>query len=265
MQAMRRSSRRIMTPCACGACGGIVELQAEVKPFAADPVEAIDFLRRKVNVPTARWTDLWQEQHSVAFTVAGAQSAALVADFHDAVNDAIANGRTLEDFRKDFDRIVADHGWSYNGSRDWRSRVIFETNMRTAYAAGRWEQIQRVKKQRPYLRYVHVDPNLTQRSSRAEHASWHNTVLPVDDPWWLTHFPPNGWRCRCSVQSLNERDVDRYGYEIATAAPLVEMVERTINTSSGPRVVLVPAGIDPGFGYRPGAPPSEALEVLGAD
>jgi len=229
------------------------------KPFAVDPVEAIDFLRRKLNVPTSRWTDLWHEQHSVAFTIAGAQSEALVSDFHDAVNDAIKDGGTLDDFRKDFDRIVEDHGWSYKGSRNWRSRVIFETNISTAYAAGKWEQIQRVKDDRPYLRYVHLEG---QEHPRPEHEAWHGTVLPADDPWWLTHFPPNGWFCHCTVQSLNKRDLDRYGLSVSPAAPPVEMVERTINTADGPRVVRVPNGIDPGFGYRPGAPPSEAIQAL---
>jgi uncharacterized protein with gpF-like domain len=247
----------------CAACGGArVAFQAHgAKPFAVDPVEAIDFLRKKLNVPTNRWTDLWHEQHSVAFTVAGATTDALVSDFHDAVNKAIADGSTLEDFRKDFDTIVEDHGWSYNGSRGWRSKVIFETNMRTAYAAGRWEQIQQVKDDRPYLRYVHLEGQL---NPRPEHESWHDTVLPVDDPWWLTHFPPNGWNCHCSVQSLNDRDLERYGLAVNAKAPPIEMVERTINTSDGARTVLVPAGIDPGFGYRPGAPPAEAIRALEA-
>jgi hypothetical protein len=42
------------------------------------------------------------------------------------VDKAITGGTTLEDFRKDFDRIVAKHGWDYNGGRNWRSKVIYE-------------------------------------------------------------------------------------------------------------------------------------------
>lgn len=229
----------------------------EADAFDVAPVEAIDFLRRKLNVPTQRWTDLWQEQHSVGFMVAGAQSDALLEDFHDAVNRAIADGGTLEQFREDFDRIVEEHGWNYNGSRNWRSQVIFETNLRTAYAAGSWEQIQRVKEQRPYLRYVAVMDART----RPEHAEWHDTVLPVDDPWWQTHFPPNGWNCRCTAVSLDDADLERYGLKVSDEAPPSPMVERTINTADGPRTVQVPKGIDPGFAYRPGAPPAEALRA----
>ncbi|MFV9492170.1 hypothetical protein ACNUI5_09110 [Pseudomonas aeruginosa] len=54
---------------------------------------------------------------------------------------AIADGTTLEEFRRDFDRIVAKYGWSYRGGRNWRSRVIYETNMRGSYMAGRLEQL----------------------------------------------------------------------------------------------------------------------------
>lgn len=243
--------------CLCGC--GAPALQAEVRSFSVNPREAIEFMRRKVNIPTARWTDLWQQEHSVGFTVAGALNDDLLADFRKAVEKAIGEGTTLEEFRRDFDRIVDEYGWSYNGSRNWRSKVIFETNMSTAYAAGRWEQIQRVKKSRPYLRYVHVDPDATQQNTRKEHASWHDTVLPVDDPWWLTHTPPNGWGCRCTVQSLNERDLDRYGLSVSDEAPAVRMVDRAIRVGGVVRTVRVPEGIDPGFAYRPGSMP-EAFE-----
>jgi len=231
----------------------LVSLHAEISAFATDPVEAIDFLRNKVDVPTATWTDLWEAEHSVAFTVAGAMSDDIVKDFHDAVDKAIANGETIEAFRKDFDEIVDRYGWSYNGSRNWRSRVIYDTNMNTAYAAGRWEQIQRVKNVRPYLRYVHLEGQL---HPRPEHEAWDGTILPVDDDWWLTHYPPNGWFCHCTVQSLSEDDLARYGWEVSDQAPDSPMVEATANTSDGgTRAVRVPRGIDPGFAYRPGAVP----------
>ena len=139
--------------------------------FGVDPLEAIDFLRRKLDVPTGRWTDVWQEAHDMAFMVAGAQSDALVADFHEAVLKAIEEGQTLKQFREAFDRIVAAHGWSYHGSRGWRSRVIFQTNLRTDTAAGRWEQIERVKTRRPWLLYVAVMDERTRPSRRSPNAT----------------------------------------------------------------------------------------------
>lgn len=245
----------LLRACGCAA----TTLHAQVIAGNTNPQAAIDFLKNKVDLPTATWTDLWEAEHSAAFTVAGAQSDALVKDFHDAVSEAIANGETLEDFRKNFDRIVEDHGWDYNGSRNWRSRVIFDTNMSTAYAAGRWEQIQRVKGQRPWLMYVHLEG---QAHPRPWHEAWNGTILSVDDPWWLTHYPPNGWFCHCTVQSLSDDDLDRYGYTVSDQAPDSLLVSATVKTSDGgTRTVEVPEGIDPGFAYRPGAMP----DAIGAD
>lgn len=220
----------------------------DVSAFNTNPVEAIRFMRDKLDMPTRAWTDLWQQQHSVAFTVAGATSKALVADFHAAIDKAIADGATLDDFRNDFDGIVEKHGWSYNGSRGWRSAVIFDTNVNMAYAAGRWEQIQRVKKVRPYLRYVHL---AGQAHPRPEHEAWDGIILPVDDPWWLTHYPPNGWFCHCTVQSVSEDDLDRYGWEVSDQAPDSPDIAHVVDG----RTVMAPAGIDPGFAYRPGEQP----------
>jgi SPP1 gp7 family putative phage head morphogenesis protein len=222
------------------------------QPFAVAPAEAVEFLRQKLNVPTARWTDVWQSMHDRAFMVAGAADEALVEDFHQAVLKAISQGWTLDQFREEFDRIVAEYGWSYNGSRNWRSRVIFQTNIRTAMASGRWAQILRLKDRRPYLRYVAVMDDRT----RPQHAAWHNTVLPVDHPWWETHhpwwethFPPNGWNCRCTIQSLNERDLKRYGLKLSAEAPPSPLIQKAVK---GVGLVAVPEGIDPGFAYHPG-------------
>ena len=110
-------------------------------PLALPFQEAIEHYSQKVSMPTARWGDLLEGQHTRAFTVAGATKDALLADFRTAIDTAIAQGTTLDTFRKDFDTIVAKHGWSYNGTRGWRSRVIYDTNLSTAYAAGRWQQM----------------------------------------------------------------------------------------------------------------------------
>ena len=44
----------------------------------------------------------------------------------------------------------------------------------------------------------------------------------------------------------------RYGLAVATKAPPLKLEERFVSTPDGPRTVMVPAGIDPGFAYRPG-------------
>jgi hypothetical protein len=209
------------------------------------------FFRRKLNLPTQGWTDIYTQEHDWAFVVAGANRDDLVADFRTAVQKAIDGGSTLEDFRKDFDRIVAKHGWDYNGGRNWRSRVIYETNLRSSYMAGRHEQLMAVREQRPYWQYIHSD---AVEHPRPQHEAWNGMVLRWDDPWWQQHFPPNGWGCQCSIRALSERDLQRLGKSGPDKAPEVVMETHTIGQRSpnGPRVVQVPQGVDPGFEYTPG-------------
>ncbi len=219
-----------------------------VAGFGTKPLEAIDFFRQKLNLKTTSWTDIWQGQHARAFVVAGANTDALVSDFRNAIDQAIAEGKSLSWFRGEFDNIVAAHGWSYKGKRGWRTAVIYNTNMRMAYATGQWARITRLAPYLPYLRYVAVHDSRT----RPLHRAWDDTVLRWDDPWWRTHFPPNGWNCRCSVQQLSGADVKRMGLKISPHAPASPEVARGINTPEGVKYVLVPRGIDPGFAYNPG-------------
>ncbi|WP_422099101.1 PBECR2 nuclease fold domain-containing protein [Variovorax sp.] len=210
--------------------------------------EQTEFFRRKVNLPTTGWTDIYAADHEHAFVVAGANRDAIVADFRIAVQKAIDGQSTLEDFRRDFDRIVAKYGWDYNGGRNWRSRVIYDTNLSASYAAGRWQQLQAA----PYWKYVHQD---WVQHPRPLHESWNGLVLERDNPWWRTHYPPNGWGCHCEVRGLWPADLRRLGKEGPDDAPEVKLVEHTIGANSelGPRTVRVPEGIDPGFEYAPGS------------
>ena len=152
--------------------------------------EQIEHFRDKVPLEAQAWTDIWEGEHARAFVVAGAMKADLLTDFKTAIDKAISEGTTLEEFRKDFDQLVERHGWSYNGGRGWRTRVIYETNLRTTYQTGRFKQKQDIKWLRPYWEYRHSD--LVQ-DPREEHERWDGMVLSADDPWWKTHYPPNGW------------------------------------------------------------------------
>ena len=102
--------------------------------------ESYAYLRNKLRIPTATWRDIWQKQHAKAFLIAEPWKMICWAICKKALLKAMRDGTTLEDFRKNFDQIVQKAGWSYNGSRGWRTKVIFNTNMRQSHMAGRWEQ-----------------------------------------------------------------------------------------------------------------------------
>jgi hypothetical protein len=223
--------------------------------------EAIKFFREKVPIPTERWNDLWKDMHARGFMVAGAMQSDLLTGLFNAVDKAISKGVTIDEFRRDFDEIVKKTGWTYNGSRGWRTRLIYETNIKTAHAAGRWAQMTDpdVVKLRPYLMYRHggsMEP-------RPEHLSWNGMVLPADDPWWQTHYPPNGWGCSCFVQTVSERELAAMGKDGPDRAPKTEHYQWTDKKTG--ETHQVPKGIDPGWDYNVGEAAwgkNEALRMM---
>lgn len=207
--------------------------------------------------PTAAWMDVWQAEHDRAFMVAGALKADLLADLAGAVQKAIEEGTSLEQFRTDFREIVTRrgwHGWTGEGTKRgeaWRTRVIYKTNMATSYAAGRWAQLRAAGY--PLLIYRHggsLDPRL-------EHLSWDGLILPADHPFWLTHAPPNGWGCSCYVVGARSvRDAVRKGGKPGKKLPDAWAV---LSPRTG-----APVGIDKGWAYAPGASVSDTIAHVAA-
>ena len=132
-----------------------------------------------------------------------------------------------------------------------RLRTIYDTNLRMAHARGRWQRIERVAEDSPWLRYVAVRDART----RPEHYRWHGTVLRHDDPWWVTHYPPNGWHCRCMVQQLSDDDLEEFGAAPSSGPPPGSTQTRPwMNRRTG-ETLQVPVGIDPGFDHNVGLMP----------
>ena len=232
------------------------------------PQEAVDYLRKKGYKITFDYHEMAREEHAFNFTVAKATSIDILQDIRTEVDKALAEGTTLDTFRKNLRPVLADKGWwgkklmvdPKTGEEKLvqlgsprRLQIIFDTNLRTSYAAGRWENIDKAKKLRPYLRYVAI---LDERT-REQHRHWNDTVKPVDDPFWNDHYPPNGWRCRCSVQQLSERDMKRLGLEVTTTNP--DGAPRTFLDKRTGDTVLLPPGLDPSFAYNVGKARMKAM------
>lgn len=225
------------------------------RPFA----EQTEFFRRKLNLPTTRTGQITRDQHDAAFVVAGATKADLLADLRGAVSDAIENGQSLGEFRRQFDEIVSKRGWTgwkgegTKAGRAWRTRLIYKTNLDTSYAAGRWAQMTDpdMMRLRPYWRYVHN----TIENPRQQHRRWHNLVLPAGHPWFNAHYPPNGFGCNCGVETLNERGLRRLGKNGPDAPPSSTTVEHVDNATG--EVLTVPKGVQPGWDYAPGQTATE--------
>lgn len=195
------------------------------------------------------------------FTVAKSAGFDILEDIRTAFESALTQGTTQAEFAKQLEPVLAAKGWwgrkpvvdpqtgetkevQLGSTR--RLQTIFNVNMRVSYAVGHWQQFQRTKIARPYLRYVAV----LDARTRPAHRARNNVCLPVDDPWWDTWAPPCGWNCRCTLQSLSQRDYDRLKGQLQLTPP-PDVWRSWTNARTG-QVVQVPEGIDPGWGYNPG-------------
>ena len=140
--------------------------------------QAVDYFRQKINLPTKKWNDLEGAMHTRAFTIAGAMREDILLDFRKAVESAISNGESLQDFRDHFYDIASkwresdpsfDEKMKKPKYGAWRSKVIYQTNMLTASAAAQ------------------------ERQARE---------------WWEKHSPPNGFGCLCEKEFISKYEMD---------------------------------------------------------
>lgn len=235
--------------------------------------EVLSYFRNKGFTVGFDWRDVWAEEHAHAFTVAKATQMDVLRTIREEVDRAIADGLPFRDFQANLTPRLQRLGWwgvkpmvdprtgetinAQLGSPH-RLRIIFDANIRTANAAGQWVRIQRSKAVLPFLAYQHT----TSIEPREEHWAWAEepVVLHADDPWWDTHFPPNGWQCKCWVLQVDEEEARALGWTRGTKAPDDEMVP-WYNARSG-ETVMIPEGIDPGWQTNPGKTRASIMDAL---
>ena len=243
---------------------------ARIELKALPPAEAVRYFRQKGFKVAFDWRDVWQGEHARAFTVAKSMRLDVLRDIRGVLDSALSEGKTYRQFADELTPQLQAKGWwgkqtltdpktgeprlvQLGSPR--RLRIIYDVNMRTAHAAGAWERMQRTKKRRPFLRYSAV---LDERT-RPDHRAWHGTVLEADDPWWNTHYPPNGWRCRCIAVQMSRRDLRRFRHKVSRSPKVKRRRYRNKRTGE---THMVPEGIDPGFGYNVGKAHIRAVRRL---
>lgn len=240
----------------------------DAKLRALPPIEAVAFFKQKGHTLSFAWQDVWQEEHSKAFTVAKMMNVSLLNDTRAILDRAIADGLTFEEFRAEVKpKLVAAGWWGKQEMKDpatgeikkvqlgsnKRLRTIFRTNIRMSYSVGKWQKAQSNKAALPYARYDAVDDNIT----RYQHRMWDNIILHIDHPWWDTHWPLNGWHCRCDVILYSLDMLSRRGLKVSKDPPQGKMRE-FVNKRTG-ETMLIEDGLDPAFAYNPGKAPMRGI------
>jgi len=205
--------------------------------------EAVAYLQGKGLKLTERWQDLRDEAHARAFTVAKVASLDVLQDLRDGLVTGLQTGLTRRQYIQQLTPILQDKGWwgkqvrvDSDGNAQVvqlgsprRLRTIYETNMQSAYMAGRHVAMMAATATHPLWRYVAVMDNKT----RPTHAALHNTTYRYDDPAWAYIFAPNGYNCRCRIVAMTEEAARRYGYHVQSS--LNKLGLRSVEIGVDPR------------------------------
>jgi len=236
--------------------------RTELKPLPHR--EAIEYFRSKGfahELQRFDHLDHWREDHARNWVVAKAMRDDVSRAIRAEIDRTLADGRTLQQFQAELAPRLKEMGWWGKEMMEdpvtgelkevqlgsmHRLRVIFDTNMRTAHAAGHWAAIQRTKQAFPYLHYIQIE----RPTKRHSHTRFHDRIWRVDDPVWLRVYPPNGYFCGCLVIQRTEGWMRRNSRTPDEALDLEE--EEWTHARSG-EVHMIPRGIHPGFDTNPGA------------
>lgn len=200
--------------------------------------EAVDYFKERVPVTAKQFYTIAEQYRNLAFTVSGYTKAQILKRFYDEILAALEEGNTLSNFRTNMNEFLESQG--YEGLEPLQADNIFRTNIQTAYNVGHYEQMSDpdVVALRPYWQYDAVNDAHT----RPSHLAMDGKVFPADSPVWDTWFPPNGFRCRCTVKTLSKRQVEQRGLKVETETP------RAAELPDGRFVNILP---DPSFSTNP--------------
>ncbi|MDR0403374.1 MAG: hypothetical protein LBH35_07290 [Treponema sp.] len=196
------------------------------------PKEAPAYLKNKKLQPSFSYKDVWREEHAAAFTVAKAVQLDVLSDLHSAVIEAVEKGQSFESFKKNLKPVLQQKGWW--GKKEMtdpltgetvnarlgsgrRLETVYRVNMRSAYQKGQYERTM-ASDLHPYLMY-RIGPSIRHRK---DHVNWDGLILPKDDPWRDSRFPPNGWGCKCYTRAVTEARKKQYEENGIPAAPKLD-------------------------------------------
>lgn len=135
------------------------------------------------------------EKRAQAFTVSGLAKLDQVQRVADAMAKSQADGQTLREFQQ----WAKTQDWGLPGHR---LETIYRNAVQNSYQAGHWRDFEENTKDRPYLMLDAINDSRV----RPSHLALDGIIKPVKDPFWSTHSPPMGHRCRCTLRSLSPRE-----------------------------------------------------------
>jgi len=154
---------------------------------------------RKIVLPDAYYDKKNEALRGETFSIASIESMSVLTDVLNLLNTQIKEGVSFKDFQ---DRLKKEELLPQFDEN--RLSIIYRTNMQSAFMSGQAAKIY----DDDYIEYLQYDA-IGDTRTRKSHRAFDGYIAPKDDPFWRTHFPPCGYRCRCGVIALSKRRAEQ--------------------------------------------------------
>lgn len=213
-----------------GPVGRMVEWARGILPTVKFREAVHDVLDRhpELAIGWEKVAAVYRERHG--FACAKAMDVRVTERVQEVIAQTVENGGVVNP-RKVI-RELGDWSQSY-------ADTVYETNVRTAYTAGQFAQMERPAVARVLLGFRFVSALLA--TTRPNHKDCHGLTAPTNSGLWDRYSPPLGFRCQCALREIS----------------IFEAQDKRLLDASGNLITVLPpqfskAGPDPGFsGMRP--------------
>lgn len=162
--------------------------------ISAPHVEAAALIRGKPAVSRSVFDGLLPELKGRAFTITGVEGANVMQRVRESIA-GLAEGQTWTESKK---QIMEELDLYLGDGAEKRAELLLRTHGFQAFQAANWRVAQE-DEDTTHLQYATMEDE----NVRDSHAALNGIVLPKDDPFWQTHFPPWDWGCRCMAIPVN--------------------------------------------------------------
>lgn len=142
------------------------------------------------------------------FIFSGLKTHAQLLEASTMLTDDKGKIRSFESFANEFNKINKNYNQNY-------LEAEHQFAVSSSQSAANWAALE--EDGRYYLQYRTANDDRV----RDSHAVLQDTTLPKDDAFWLSYYPPNGWRCRCvAVEVLRDK------YKLSDSAKSLQLGEK---------------------------------------
>lgn len=183
-----------------------------------------------------------------AFIFSGLKTHAQILEASTMLLDDEGKIKSFDKFAYDFNKINQNYNQNY-------LEAEYQFAINSSQMAANWAATD------PDGRY-----NLQYRTAnddrvREAHRVLQDITLPKDDPFWISYYPPNGWRCRCTaVEVLKDK------YELSDSRKAIQWGEKaTSQIGKDGKNKLEIFRFNPGISEKVFPPKHPYNKVKGAD